>query len=258
MKCKKCGKRFSYQDYSGICPKCGTYNRQVEVQNVQQDQPGPDIQFVRESTGSVVEKWEKYFRILFFGTIVVVVLTILLTVAKHLAKSCMYGGSYWKSKVPTITEMPVEEAGMNEALLLEETYGRTLTVKYMETVAEADTINGFPKGEKLLAVHLSSNELDNITYDTFQNPMVDEFYLQWDKEKYRGTVEEYELENDYPSVYGDHDGISGYDFVYPQAREGDVFFFVPADASNLQLLISVCSADDGKLIKYYRVPVAEE
>ena len=29
MKCLSCGKNFDYEKYYGICPKCGTYNKQA-------------------------------------------------------------------------------------------------------------------------------------------------------------------------------------------------------------------------------------
>ena len=37
MKCRKCGKNFDYEKYYGICPKCGSYNREDEEEQAQQD-----------------------------------------------------------------------------------------------------------------------------------------------------------------------------------------------------------------------------
>ena len=35
IKCKNCGKRFDTEMYSGLCPKCGTYNAPDREEAVQ-------------------------------------------------------------------------------------------------------------------------------------------------------------------------------------------------------------------------------
>ena len=56
IKCKKCGKRFDAEMYSGLCPKCGTYNGMSQQDGREQPvsvNPGtePDRGVHREKPG---------------------------------------------------------------------------------------------------------------------------------------------------------------------------------------------------------------
>lgn len=51
IKCKNCGKRFDTEMYSGLCPKCGTYNAPDREEAVQAAAGGQTVRKEKVSTG---------------------------------------------------------------------------------------------------------------------------------------------------------------------------------------------------------------
>ena len=45
MKCKNCGKIFDYEKYYGICPKCGTFQKQDNPQQEPETEERVDLGF---------------------------------------------------------------------------------------------------------------------------------------------------------------------------------------------------------------------
>ena len=51
IKCKNCGKRFDTEMYSGLCPKCGTYNAPDQGEAVQAAAGGRTVRKEKVPTG---------------------------------------------------------------------------------------------------------------------------------------------------------------------------------------------------------------
>lgn len=208
MKCLSCGKNFDYEKYYGICPKCGTYNKQAPktdtTQTFQEEfvptkEPKltqkPEITQESESILFSQTKEEKQKRMrknLILWIAILVALSIILTIVQGIVTGYLGASDYREKKRKNIEEVAIEKSDLGEAHTIENEYGRTLTVAKAEVLAEADTIGGFPAGQRLIAVRIESNKVDGINYDTYTHAPVKDFYISYDG-TYRSTVPNYKL-----------------------------------------------------------------
>ena len=101
--------------------------------------------------------------------------------------------NYKASHREDVTEVAVSKGKVGQAYTVEKDYGRTLTVASAEVLAEADTVEGLPKGQRLIAVRLESNQVDSIDYDSYENAPVDDFYISYDG-SFRSEVGTYQFD----------------------------------------------------------------
>ncbi len=272
MKCLSCGKNFDYEKYYGICPKCGTYNKaasetdstrtfQEEFTSTQEAEPAQE-EFVPtqepEATFFSQTKEEKQKRVrknLILGIAILVALSIILTIVQGIVTGYLGSSDYREKKRKDIEEVAIEKSDLGEAYTIENEYGRTLTVAKAEVLAEADTIGGFPAGQRLIAVRIESNKVDDISYDTYAHAPVKDFYISYDG-TYRSTVPNYKLTSGgYDDIIGNRQSIDSYEFSDAGSHTGYLFFFIPAEAQKIDFVYSVVDTESCDLIKYVKVPL---
>lgn len=272
MKCLSCGKNFDYEKYYGICPKCGTYNKaaseadatqtfQEEFTSTQEAEPTQE-EFVPtqepEPTFFSQTKEEKQKRVrknLILGIAILVALSIILTIVQGIVTGYLGSSDYREKKRKDIEEVAIEKSDLGEAYTIENEYGRTLTVAKAEVLAEADTIGGFPAGQRLIAVRIESNKVDDISYDTYAHAPVKDFYISYDG-TYRSTVPNYKLTSGgYDDIIGNRQSIDSYEFSDAGSHTGYLFFFIPAEAQKIDFVYSVVDTESCDLIKYVKVPL---
>ena len=272
MKCLSCGKNFDYEKYYGICPKCGTYNKaaseadttqtfQEEFVPTQEAEPTQE-EFVPtqepEPTFFSQTKEEKQKRVrknLILGIAILVALSIILTIVQGIVTGYLGSSDYREKKRKDIEEVAIEKSDLGEAYTIENEYGRTLTVAKAEVLAEADTIGGFPAGQRLIAVRIESNKVDDISYDTYAHAPVKDFYISYDG-TYRSTVPNYKLTSGgYDDIIGNRQSIDSYEFSDAGSHTGYLFFFIPAEAQKIDFVYSVVDTESCDLIKYVKVPL---
>ncbi len=272
MKCLSCGKNFDYEKYYGICPKCGTYNKaaseadttqafQEEFVSTQEAEPTQE-EFVPnqepEPTFFSQTKEEKQKRVrknLILGIAILVALSIILTIVQGIVTGYLGTSDYREKKRKDIEEVAIEKSDLGEAYTVENEYGRTLTVAKAEVLAEADTIGGFPAGQRLIAVRIESNKVDDISYDTYTHAPVKDFYISYDG-TYRSTVPNYKLTSGgYDDIIGNRQSIDFYEFSDAGSHTGYLFFFIPAEAQKIDFVYSVVDTESCDLIKYVKVPL---
>lgn len=272
MKCLSCGKNFDYEKYYGICPKCGTYNKaaseadttqafQEEFVSTQEAEPTQE-EFVPtqepEPTFFSQTKEEKQKRVrknLILGIAILVALSIILTIVQGIVTGYLGTSDYREKKRKDIEEVAIEKSDLGEAYTVENEYGRTLTVAKAEVLAEADTIGGFPAGQRLIAVRIESNKVDDISYDTYAHAPVKDFYISYDG-TYRSTVPNYKLTSGgYDDIIGNRQSIDSYEFSDAGSHTGYLFFFIPAEAQKIDFVYSVVDTESCDLIKYVKVPL---
>lgn len=272
MKCLSCGKNFDYEKYYGICPKCGTYNKaaseadttqtfQEEFTSTQEAEPTQEESVPTqepEPTFFSQTKEEKQKRVrknLILGIAILVALTIILTIVQGIVTGYLGSSDYREKKRKDIEEVAIEKSDLGEAYTIENEYGRTLTVAKAEVLAEADTIGGFPAGQRLIAVRIESNKVDDISYDTYAHAPVKDFYISYDG-TYRSTVPNYKLTSGgYDDIIGNRQSIDSYEFSDAGSHTGYLFFFIPAEAQKIDFVYSVVDTESCDLIKYVKVPL---
>lgn len=272
MKCLSCGKNFDYEKYYGICPKCGTYNKQAseatsftreEEENESyinnQEQPvytnDNDYGSSYQHSMSKDEKKKRVRKNLTIWIIILATLSIVLSIVQSIVAGYLGTSDYREKKRKDIEEVAIEKVDFGEAYTVEQEYGRTLTVAKAEVLAEADTIGGFPAGQRLIAVRIESNEVDGISYDTYTHAPVKDFYISYDG-TYRSTAPNYKLTSGgYDDIIGNRQSIDSYEFSDAGSHTGYLFFFIPADAQKIAFVYSVVDTESCDLIKYVKVPL---
>lgn len=284
MKCLSCGKIFDYDKYYGICPKCGTYNKpnaqadagtQADLwfngenpyKDVQEQQPEA-AEPVRTGTYDYAEptkqvpdrekKAAKIRKMLILLIGILILLSIIFSVVKNIVVGYFGSSESWSNVHVDVEEATMVDAEPGEEVLVEEEYGRSLKVFGVELLAEADTVGGLPTGQRLIAVHVESNEVADLDYDTYSSSPVGDFFLYYDG-TYRSCVPPYKFDDGgFDDVIGNRQEIQTYDFTSQKNHSGYVFFFVPADAEELAFVYSVQDVKDGDLVEYVRVPLQLE
>ena len=272
MKCLSCGKNFDYEKYYGICPKCGTYNKaasevdttqtfQEEFTSTQEAEPTQEESVPTqepEPTFFSQTKEEKQKRVrknLILGIAILVALSIILTIVQGIVTGYLGTSDYREKKRKDIEEVAIEKSDLGEAYTVENEYGRTLTVAKAEVLAEADTIGGFPAGQRLIAVRIESNKVEDISYDTYTHAPVKDFYISYDG-TYRSTVPNYKLTSGgYDDIIGNRQSIDSYEFSDAGSHTGYLFFFIPAETQKIDFVYSVVDTESCDLIKYVKVPL---
>ena len=272
MKCLSCGKNFDYEKYYGICPKCGTYNKAAseadttqtfqeeftstqEAETTQEESvptQEPEPTFFSQTKE---EKQKRVRKNLILGIAILVALSIILTIVQGIVTGYLGSSDYREKKRKDIEEVAIEKSDLGEAYTIENEYGRTLTVAKAEVLAEADTIGGFPAGQRLIAVRIESNKVDDISYDTYAHAPVKDFYISYDG-TYRSTVPNYKLTSGgYDDIIGNRQSIDSYEFSDAGSHTGYLFFFIPAEAQKIDFVYSVVDTESCDLIKYVKVPL---
>lgn len=276
MKCLSCGKNFDGEKYYCICPKCGTYNKpedktsqtspeadfiyeEPQAESDREDavkSPDVDITKTAASVPDAQETREKKAkRNLLILIVIFLALSFLFTIVKNIVVGYLGTDNYKASHREDVTEVAVSKGKVGQAYTVEKDYGRTLTVASAEVLAEADTVEGLPKGQRLIAVRLESNQVDSIDYDSYENAPVDDFYISYDG-SFRSEVGTYQFDKGgYDDLIGNRQSISPYDFMGSGAHAGYVFFFVPKEAENIAFFYSIADTDSGEIQKYVSVPL---
>ena len=284
MKCLSCGKQFDYEKYYGICPKCGTYNKpattqtseeQVTFDSHQTADANMQTQTTQEQTtyggaqspcqeeqqpyegygNHVRKKPSTAFFVLLVLSVIGIVLIVMLSIGYGFLERYMANFDYWQEDSVEVTEADVTDGEMNVPLVLEDRFGRTVTIDAVEVLARADTVEGLPEGQMLIAVHCQGNDVAELGYDTFEESPLGDVYLYCDG-TYRTSVSSYYFDDGYMDVIGNRQDIGSYEFMYGSAVSGYWFYFVPGDATEMQLMLQVNDTDTGEQIGYYCVPLA--
>ena len=206
MKCLSCGKQFDYGKYYGICPKCGTYNKpattqtseeQVTFDSHQTVDANMQTQTTQEQTtygGAQTpyqEEQQPYaayddhsrrkpstaFFVLLVLSVIGIVLIVMLSIGYGFLERYMANFDYWQEDSVEVTEADVTDGEMNVPLVLEDRFGRTVTIDAVEVLARADTVEGLPEGQMLIAVHCQGNDVAELGYDTFEASPLGDVYL---------------------------------------------------------------------------------
>jgi hypothetical protein len=301
VKCSSCGKRFDYDKYYGICPKCGSYNRPVDQQTnqdplwgtEQQDAFGQAEEKARqeqahwremEQDADHMESWinvdatkpnkehadclrdetkpkkkkSKVNLVLFCCVIACFVIFIALALVSQVIKDGdLQIGNETEIAIDEAEQPPISQGEMEQDLLLEDTYGRTIRVEEARILASPDTLAGLPTGEGLLAVKLVTGwqqEDGDRDYDLYDYDLVDEIYLETSGH-YRKSAASYSFEDLAEDPTADLDSFSLYSISYSGTSEGYLFFLYPSDATTATLYIPVSDPDDGDLLYYYEIPL---
>ena len=192
---------------------------------------------------------------LILGIAILVALSIILTIVQGIVTGYLGTSDYREKKRKDIEEVAIEKSDLGEAYTVENEYGRTLTVAKAEVLAEADTIGGFPAGQRLIAVRIESNKVDDISYDTYTHAPVKDFYISYDG-TYRSTVPNYKLTSGgYDDIIGNRQSIDSYEFSDAGSHTGYLFFFIPAETQKIDFVYSVVDTESCDLIKYVKVPL---
>lgn len=236
MKCFNCGKKFDYEKYYGICPKCGCFNKTETAKEQHQrfhDVYDGGYRHSEHTTGSIyvrsAEEKKKSGRGSTIFLIASIVICVLISFGGT-ALSVLYSKSQVKKLQKEVVETPIDR----ETHTLGETFsfqGMELTVEKVWTLdAGWETNPDLAEGEKLVAVKLSGksdgewsdkNQLSN-AYICSGN----HFYWQ---------IPAYEFE-EYAEQYGIQ-LFERYDLCGAAESEGCLVFCLDEDAQEITLCL---------------------
>ena len=194
IKCKKCGKIFDDETYFRICPKCGTYNSKEETPDVEQYYYGqnatvePDhtktysdssAEYSNTTGGAVKDKRRIHLLpILFLLAIASIVISVVMQ--KVIEQKALQRNSTLDFKV---TEVTVEEPfALKESMI---------TIHGAEVIP-TDMIQGYPTGEKLIAVSYSS---DGDEWHHYDQEIVAPYIFA--ENMYKVALNQYDFTNEY-------------------------------------------------------------
>ncbi len=291
MKCSKCGKNFDYEKYYGICPKCGTYNRedrqeenlflrdgrdpfadmsggrqedsrrQEQSYNMlgQGQRPDPFREAAGEYTGE--PRPSKVYQPKDEGD---------RPDTKKKKKGCLFfiicllfcllciaavigAEMYYGMKREEMAAL--EELEIVSAGMGEEftVDSHVLAVTGAQVLEEADMRPEFPQGEKCIAVSFTARTSDDFS-DYLEVP-----YLAYETGGRRVYKEA--LYSDDFQVYAGYYGISlmdSYGWSYEENAEGAFVFFVEEDAQNLRVCVEERAGryEEESLERVYEIPLS--
>lgn len=278
MRCYNCNKKFDYEKYYGICPKCGCFNRQetaAEQHEAMHDRFGDDSDESchrshrtfsahpgEEREGSFAYQEDGYTYTAYEGEeakkrgVGFFVFSLLFFIVSLF----LFAGSmiYQMSSPMTAVFMTDTDGGSSLEIVENEpgdTFAfqesRTLQVLECREVADTSVLPSLEEGKKLVAVHVKG-ESDG-TYES--NNRLHGIYLETDG-CYREPISSYYFEP-YAQILGVYLSLDS-DFL-----EGDGWygFLVEADADTAVLWLDEydCSDwDGGNLIRTHRIELPIE
>lgn len=286
VKCAKCGKRYDWEEHEGVCPGCCMYNRKESAEEIHQKlhktedggyvhrQPyeagqngyGAQPRDGRQSSYGTyeagqsgyeqesIDKKSKRMRNLLFAGIVA---AMILPHAIAMGAAGISEAIKNSAPKPEKKDVPIVQVSQGSAFCLQEEQEINVAVAEAVTVAEADTLEGTPEGEKLVAVHMSSQipmEHQDAIYDNEYYP-TDDYYIK-SGSMFKDAVNIYRIEEVMPEI-GDAYPEFGYYSLHHDS-DGYVFFFVPEDATELMVYVEMRSTKTGEVEKIYEIPVKIE
>lgn len=257
IKCGRCGKRFNYEKYDGICPKCSAFNRKEEQSGNSLYGSMADAAYERlhkEYDGSSVDHgaipgyhgeaqkemrrsapaaqaagteqsggtWKGLPVLFIFLLVLVVTCTILLYgfMNKAAADAGRLQEPIW-----------VESYGAGKSF---DFSGRHAGGIWAEELIPPGTVEGFPPEESLVAVHISVSAYeDGVSWESFESP-----YLQVG-DVYKRRISEYQVKEYLVGIPLPGREISDMDlFTFSDVdTDGVIYYFAPLHRGPMQLIL---------------------
>lgn len=279
-KCFNCGKNFEYEKYYGICPKCGSYNREEtteeEHQKLHQQYDTTQMEHVHyETEGQQTAGRAKatpaaiaIFVCLILGIVGTILFPIFYTIGKSmkLGMSMVRDFSYGNiPDVPDTWDSYDDFSGGSEDYVWKEQSAPVVAVKSGDichlgsqgklqvTVGEARVrvpagyVDDFPEGEMLVAISVAHAD-NSDSYGDYS--ALDMLYVGYG-DTYRKCLTSYDME-EYLNVLGSIRIVDCYNISYGE-DEGEILVFVPEDTSSLHLYLESRDEDTYELQKIYRI-----
>ena len=267
MKCKNCGKIFDYEKYYGICPKCGTFQKQDNPQQEPETEERADLGFdpadtdrdiytyVEDGTAAPGEPKPKAQPGSHKGTVIYVACCIVLLILAGLLNGlCTTVQEKRLAKEAALSDLSIVEVPAGEPAQIGT---RTVTVLGAKVLEKVDVRPEFPAGQMCVAVHLRiRNSEEYPTYET----SLDAPYLAYTdtdgEEIFKEAVSSYDFSS-YEIYYGLR-LLESYDFGYESDVEGDVIFFAEPGFSKPRICLEDRYRPDNRmqvLKAVYELPV---
>lgn len=273
-RCVHCGKDFDYEKYYGICPKCGSYNQEklpeekhVELHRtydtMAQGQAAAPAK--ASAAGTVV------FVLLILGIVGTIVTPFIYFIGRTvrlgleavaLESEAYYQSDsnlwedYWENEITpdyeeehVLQNPPILSGTVEMPCLLGEGGQVAVTVHGVRVMAPAGRIAGFPEGEKLIAISVSSQMDEEYAY---HYGVIDTVYVGYGEGIYKENMYEYELA-DYAEELGGLTCLDGYGLC--EETEGDILAFVPEDVTECFLYLESREEDTSQLLAIYEIPL---
>lgn len=293
VKCMKCGKRYDWEENDGVCPKCCMYNWKEsaeeqhqrlhetedngythrETYTREQGSYGQSTTYTgRQSSyghqtynagggrGYEQERVDRKSRrirnFLIAGIVAAMFLPYAVEIGSEVVKEVGLNNAPDASE-PGKEGVEIVPVLQGSAFCIQEEEKIQVTVAEAVTIAEADTLAGAPMGEKLVAVHMSSQipeEYQDQTYDYAYKP-TEEFYIA-SGAAFKDAVDAYCLEEVIPEIWEMYPEFDYYSVLYES--DGYAFFFVPAEAAELTMYVEMRNTQTGEVEKIYEIPVKLE
>ncbi len=286
-KCFNCGKNFDYEKYYGICPKCGTYNREETPEEAhmalhEQYDNGEHSQ----STGRyVAAPWPAATKrqgtarakatpgaiLVFVLLIIGIVGTIAFPFLYIFGRSMEFGvsvtedifsqsgedlhgddGGSDSAEDVTYAEQtaPVARRTAGEPLYLGNDGELAVTVGAARVRVPAGYVEGFPEGENLVAISVTHQD----THEGYEEyNATDMLYVGFYEDTYRACLTSYDMEQ-YLNVLGSIRIVDRYNISYGEG-EGELLVFVPEEVTSLKLYIESRNEDTYEMIEIFEIPL---
>lgn len=290
-KCFNCGKSFDYEKYYGICPKCSAYNKEMlseeEHQELHEKYDGmnPHSESSHEQMHKVYDEVDPHaeeyrrdtygntssasiigFVCILLGIVAAIIVPITYVVVNLTDIMSMteteytYGGESWSSDREDDYSIQKKEILQNpelitlnpgEKLVLGEETQCEITVEEAYIVAFADTVEGFPKGENLVAfkINYQNNNTDlRTSYDFMDIP-----YVGYQK-VFKECLDEYDLVS-YEEVIENENALDVWELKRDINGNGVFFAFVPADVINVDFYLESRVESTNDISVIYKIPL---
>lgn len=319
-KCFNCGKNFDYEKYYGICPKCGTYNREETPEEAhmalheqydnrehcqsheqyndlqhsrlheQYDNQRQNQQHYEAGTGTsqgryVAAPWPAaakrqgtarakatpgailVFVLLIIGIVGTIAFPILYTFGRSMrlgvsvtedifsqAGEDLYGDDGGSDSAGDVLyaeqTAPVVQRNAGEPLYLGNDGELAVTVGAARVRVPAGYVEGFPKGENLVAISVTHQDA-HVGYEDYS--ATDMLYVGYYEDTYRACLTSYDMEQ-YLNVLGSIRIVDRYNISYGEG-EGELLVFVPEEVTSLNLYIESRNEDTYEMIEIYEIPL---
>lgn len=256
VKCSHCKKSFDYENYYGLCPKCGTYNKKMV------DSTADSTYSINFDGGKSSYQPEKEHRRMheFYGeknvhagenrkSYLWIVIALILLMGIGTSSWILFQTQKLKTAEEnraTTKDVPVVVSEMDLGIDTGEMVSTIWNAYEFE-----DKKNQLPEGTKLIALRCSFETTDDVNEDTYRRSSVVPYV--YDGVHYRGYTYD-----DIPMEFAEDAGIADYvftkyDFYDYYELDGVLLYLVDADAKTIT--VSIEDRDDGDLKKLYEVTV---
>ena len=242
MKCKNCGKIFDDEKYYGICPKCGTFQKQEKPQQAEETEKvsfgasGTDqsiYTYVEDGTAEPKAKPEKNPGTHKRSVAYVVICVILLLLSGILTGLSQTVQEKQLEKEAKLSDLPLKEVPAGEPAQIGTC---TVTVLDAHVLEQADVRPEFPEGQMCVAVRLHVENTEE--YPSYETALEVPYLVYTDadgNEIFKEALSSYDFSS-YEVYYGLH-LLESYDFGYESDAEGDVVFFTEPGATDVRLCL---------------------